>query len=101
MQYLLHKLKRLIQDLWHYARRHPLKAFFAIVVPLISAGGAIHGLLRQFGVRLPMGMTATRSYRGYYGSSGYGEDYRGGGGGGGGGAMGAMGNLIKIAQAFM
>ncbi|GAB7349664.1 hypothetical protein MBLNU459_g0338t1 [Dothideomycetes sp. NU459] len=116
--YLLAKLRRLVRDLWVYAHRHPVKAFFAVVVPLVSAGGALHGLLRQFGVRLPAmfdGMagvsSASRTYRGgYYGSSGYG----GGGGGaesgfGGGlaslatgaGAMGAAGSLFKIAQAFM
>lgn len=94
-----------------------MKAFFAIVVPLVSAGGALHGLLKQFGIRLPAGLEAFAAggsgggrgaYRsGYYGSSGY-----GGGGGSerfgelsglatGAGALGAAGSLFKIAQAFM
>lgn len=115
--YLVAKLRRLIADLWTYARRHPVKAFFAIVVPLVSAGGALHELLKQFGVRLPASLEAFGAgggagrYRGgYYGSQGYG----GGGGGGssgdmgglaglatGAGALGAAGSLFKIAQAFM
>lgn len=95
--YLLAKLKRLIADLWTYARRHPMKAFFAVVVPLISAGGALHGLLKQFGIRLPAAFDGTsRTVRGgYYGSGGYSGSSEFGGG------MGAMGNLFKIAQAFM
>lgn len=112
ISYLVNKLKRLIADLWVYARRHPVKAFFAIVVPLISAGGALHGLLKQFGIRLPavfdgMSRTTTTSYRGgYYGSNGYGSNGYGSSGygsgmGGAGGAMGTMGNLFQIAKAFM
>lgn len=79
VSYLLHKLQRMIKELWYYARRHPVKAFFAVVVPLLSAGGAIHGLLRQFGIRLPMGLDGGGSSLGggYYGSRGYGGD-RGG-----------------------
>ncbi|KAK4499771.1 hypothetical protein PRZ48_007957 [Zasmidium cellare] len=96
ISYLLHKLQRMIRDLWTYARRHPVKAFFAIVVPLLSAGGAIHGLMRQFGVRMPFGLdgAARRMGGGYYGSSGY-------GGGGGGGWMDNAGGLMQIAKAFM
>lgn len=96
----------MIQDLWHYARRHPVKAFFAIVVPLVSAGGALHGLLRQFGVKLPMGLDGgSRSYRGgYYGSDGYGERSsfgRQSSSGLGGGMMGNLGSIMKVAGAFM
>lgn len=102
--YLVHKLKRLVRDLWAYARRHPVKAFLAVVVPLISAGGALSGLLGQLGVRLPMGIGSMggmggRGGGGYYRSSGYGgygrEEF------GGGGMMGGLGSVMKIAQAFM
>lgn len=104
ISYLLHKLHRMIRDLWSYARRHPVKAFFAIVVPLLSAGGAIHGLLRQFGVRLPFGLDGAmgRGGGGYYGSSGYGGSGSGlGGMMGGGGLMQNAGGLMQIAKAFM
>lgn len=86
INYLFHKLQRMLRELWYYARKHPLKAFFAVVVPLLSAGGAIHGLMKQFGVRVP-GMDS-RSMRGY-------------GGGGAGGMMDNAGSLMQIAKALM
>ncbi|TKA48631.1 hypothetical protein B0A54_00767 [Friedmanniomyces endolithicus] len=104
--YLLHKLQRMIKELWAYARRHPVKAFFAVVVPLLSAGGAIAGLMRQLGVRLPMGMMG-----GLGGGRGMGGEFGGGrgggfggegfGGGGGGGWMDGAGSLMQVAKAFM
>lgn len=110
----MHKLQRMIKELWYYARRHPVKAFFAVVVPLLSAGGAIHGLMRQFGVKVPFGLDGnTRRYSGgYYGSAGYESGGGGagglgalggllGGGGGGGGLMQNAGSLMNIAKAFM
>lgn len=98
ISYLIHKLQRMVRDLWSYARRHPVKAFFAIVVPLLSAGGAIGGLLKQFGIRMPFGLDggARRMGGGYYGSSGY-----SGFGGSGGGWMDNAGGLMQIAKAFM
>ena len=97
ISYLYHKLQRMLRELWYYARRHPMKAFFAVIVPLLSAGGAIHGLMRQFGVRVPgLDGGARRMGGGYYGSAGYGS-----GRGGGGGLMGQAGNLMQMARAFM
>ncbi len=74
-------------------------------MPLLS-GGALHGLARQFGLRLPavlgLGGGAARSAfgSGYYGSAGY-----GGSGFGSGGfgleSVGGMGSLLKVVQAFM
>jgi hypothetical protein len=102
----------LIRELWEYAQRHPFKAFMAVVVPLISAGGALHEVLKQFGVRIPFGlesMFATRT-RGGYGSGGYGAGgygaYEGGYGDGmgnmfGGGSMDTVGSLLKVARVFM
>jgi hypothetical protein len=88
----------MLRELWYYARRHPMKAFFAVIVPLLSAGGAIHGLMKQFGVRVPgMDGGSRRMGGGYYGSSGYG----GGGGGGLMDSMGGMGGIMQVAKAFM
>lgn len=108
IQSLIHKLKRLIRDLWDYANRHPFKAFMAVVVPLISAGGALHGLLKQFGVRIPFGLdgmfATTTTKGGYYGSSGYGGyDGYGDGIGSvfGGEGMNTVGSLMKVARVFM
>ena len=104
IQSLIHKLKRLIRDLWEYAQRHPFKAFMAVVVPLISAGGALHSLLKQFGVRIPFGLDgmfdARRGYESYGAYDGYGEGY-GSVFGGSGGGMETVGSLMKVAKAFM
>ena len=94
----------MLRELWYYARRHPMKAFFAVIVPLLSAGGAIGGLMKQFGVRIPgmdRGSGSRRSGGGYYGSSGYGREGGGGMGGIGGGLMDNAGGIMQIARAFM
>ncbi|KAH0363295.1 hypothetical protein KCU65_g7467, partial [Aureobasidium melanogenum] len=101
IQSLIHKLKRLIRDLWEYAQRHPFKALMAVVVPLISAGGALHSLLKQFGIKTPVMFDAGMGRGGYYGSSGYGGYESGSVFGGGGGAMDTVGSLMKVARAFM
>ena len=79
-----------------------MKAFFAVVVPLLSAGGAIGGLMKQFGVRVPgMDGRGGRSMGGggYYGSRGYGGS--GSSLGGGGGLMDNFGGVMQIAKAFI
>ncbi|KAK4044449.1 hypothetical protein C8A01DRAFT_31504 [Parachaetomium inaequale] len=48
----LKKLKRLLRDLLYYAKRHPLKVFMLVLMPLIT-GGALTALLARFGLRLP------------------------------------------------
>lgn len=90
----------MIRDLWEYAQRHPFKAFMAVVVPLISAGGALHGLLKQFGVRIPFGLDGMFDARSGYSSYGdYGEGY--GSVFGGSGGMETVSSLMKVAKAFM
>lgn len=49
------KLKRLLRDLVHYAKRHPMKVFMLVIMPLIT-GGALTALLGRFGLRLPPGI---------------------------------------------
>ncbi|KAI1491895.1 hypothetical protein F5X96DRAFT_442161 [Biscogniauxia mediterranea] len=49
------KLKRLLRDLVYYAKRHPLKVFVLVVMPLVT-GGALTALLARFGLRLPPGV---------------------------------------------
>jgi hypothetical protein len=93
----------MVKELWTYARRHPVKAFFAIIVPMLSAGGAIGGLLKGFGIRMPAGLDSfgggsRRGGGGYYGSEGYSS---GGYGGSGGGWMGNAGSIMQVARAFM
>ncbi|OTB05910.1 hypothetical protein M426DRAFT_21345 [Hypoxylon sp. CI-4A] len=52
LQRTLKKLKRLLRDLMYYAKRHPLKVFMLVIMPLIT-GGALTALLARFGLRLP------------------------------------------------
>jgi len=105
-------LQRLIRELWQYFRRHPVKAFFAVIVPLISAGGAIGGLMKGMGFRIPPGLSSVfgtgstnRGGGGYYGSRGYGGSSSGlgsmFGGGGAAGLMDNAGDIMKIAKMFM
>jgi hypothetical protein len=49
------KLRRLLRDLLYYLKKHPMKVFMLVIMPLIT-GGALTGLLAKFGVRLPGGI---------------------------------------------
>ncbi|ORY11249.1 hypothetical protein BCR34DRAFT_588065 [Clohesyomyces aquaticus] len=119
LQYLYGKFRHLLRELWTYARRHPYKVFFMVIMPLVS-GGVLHKLARQFGVNLPeMGGAGARgghssgSYGGgsrggggYYGSEGYGPESGGGGGAFGNiqgiaSGIGGLASMAKMAQAFM
>ncbi|KAK0731068.1 hypothetical protein B0H67DRAFT_548892 [Lasiosphaeris hirsuta] len=53
---VLRRLKRLLRDLVYYAKRHPLKVFMLVIMPLIT-GGALTALLARFGLRLPPSLT--------------------------------------------
>jgi hypothetical protein len=115
ISYLYAKFRELLRKLYHYARRHPFKVFFMVIMPLVS-GGVLHKLARQFGVNLPEmggqgarggGFSGSGHAGGYYGSEGYGGE-RGGGGGGGGlniqsvaSGIGGLASLAKMAQTFM
>ncbi|KAK3329787.1 hypothetical protein B0H66DRAFT_37822 [Apodospora peruviana] len=98
---VLKRLKRLLRDLVYYAKRHPVKVFMLVIMPLIT-GGALTALLAKFGLRLPAAVTsmmglagkaATGDSIGLVGeavrmasgglSGGGGSGSRGGGGGGG------------------
>jgi hypothetical protein len=52
---MLYKVKKMIRDLWYYARRNPVKVFMMVIMPLVT-GGALTKVLQQFGIRLPPGM---------------------------------------------
>lgn len=52
---IVYQLRRLIRQLVAYARRHPVKLFMMVVMPLIT-GGALGKVLRQLGIRLPAGL---------------------------------------------
>ncbi|KAK8088266.1 hypothetical protein PG997_003227 [Apiospora hydei] len=55
VQRMYKKLKRLLRDLVYYAKRHPMKVFMLVIMPLIT-GGALTALLARFGLKLPPGI---------------------------------------------
>ncbi|KAF2683422.1 hypothetical protein K458DRAFT_390037 [Lentithecium fluviatile CBS 122367] len=112
VSYLYAKFRDLLRKLYNYARRHPFKVFFMVIMPLVS-GGVLHKLARQFGVNLPEmgGQGARGAYAGgghqggYYGSEGYGEHGERGGGGlniqSVASGIGGLASIAKMAQTFM
>ncbi|KAF4123570.1 hypothetical protein GMORB2_6271 [Geosmithia morbida] len=46
------RLKKLLRDLARWAKRHPWKVFFMVIMPLVT-GGALTALLARFGLRVP------------------------------------------------
>ncbi|EEA20845.1 conserved hypothetical protein [Talaromyces marneffei ATCC 18224] len=57
---MIRRIKRLLRDIWSYARRHPVKVFLFVIVPLIT-GGVLQKLLAMVGLRLPSGLVGNRS----------------------------------------
>lgn len=66
------KLRRLWRDLKYYLKKHPMKVFMLVIMPLIT-GGALTTLLAKFGIRLPAGVerlfSAAGGHAGGYGVS--------------------------------
>ncbi|KPI45895.1 uncharacterized protein AB675_783 [Cyphellophora attinorum] len=103
----LNKLRKFLRQILAYMRRHPLKVFMLVIMPLIT-GGALTKILGQFGVRLPVGLERMvggmggRSGDRFY-SRGGARDFDGGSAlpGMGGGIGEGLGGLLGIARAFM
>ena len=95
---LVHKIKRLLKDLIRFAQRNPIKVFMLVIMPLVT-GGALHGILKGMGVRLPAGMERMMGggRGGYGGHGGHGEYERRGGGSGGF----DIGQVMNIAKMFV
>lgn len=51
----INRIRHFLRRIYEYMRRHPVKVFFLVIMPLIT-GGALTKLLAQFGVRLPRGL---------------------------------------------
>ncbi|KAL8790523.1 MAG: hypothetical protein Q9213_000545 [Squamulea squamosa] len=95
IQRMVHQIRKMFRNLISYARRHPVKVFMLVIMPLIT-GGALHNILRQFGIRLPTGLS---SLVGGIGGGRGGYDSTGGFGGR--GAEGGIESVMKIAKMFM
>lgn len=70
VQRVIHYIRKLLRDLYDYARRHPVKVFMMVIVPLITSG-VLQRLLRMIGVPLP---------RKIFGGGGHGHGHGGGDG---------------------
>ncbi|KAF7597428.1 hypothetical protein BBP40_003675 [Aspergillus hancockii] len=49
---MVHSIKRLLRDIYYYARRHPVKVLLLVIVPLL-ASGVLQKLFAMIGIRLP------------------------------------------------
>ena len=74
MQRVIRYIRNLLRDLYDYARRHPVKVFMMVIVPLVTSG-VLQRLLRMIGVPLP------RKIFGGGGNGGHGHGHGGGGDG--------------------
>lgn len=68
IQRLIQSIRRLFRDIYHYARRNPLKVFLLVIVPLVTTG-VLGKLLAVVGIRLPPSLAGAPP-RGAYGSGG-------------------------------
>ncbi|KAJ9652434.1 hypothetical protein H2198_008304 [Neophaeococcomyces mojaviensis] len=105
------RVQKWLRDLYYYLKKHPVKVFFLVIMPLIT-GGALTKLLHTVGIRLPRSierMVGSSMNRGYgdnqrFYARGGARDFDGGtsmpGIGGAGLGESAMG-LFKMAKMFM
>lgn len=68
LQRAYRRLKKLLRDLARWAKRHPWKVFFMVIMPLVT-GGALTALLARFGLRIPRSLerlvdAASKAYMG-------------------------------------
>ncbi|QKX62637.1 uncharacterized protein TRUGW13939_09798 [Talaromyces rugulosus] len=94
---MVRRIKRWIRDIYYYARRHPVKVFMLVIVPLIT-GGILQKLLAMVGLRLPGGL-ANIAGGGQGSRDGFGD--RGRSGGGDNGLGDSVKGLMNIAKMFM
>ena len=111
---LVAKMRKWLRDLYHYMKKHPVKVFFLVIMPLIT-GGALTKILGTVGIRLPpsvermMGSNMNRGYaqserfyaRGGARDFGGGTNLPGMDSGGMGGVGESAAGLLKMAKMFM
>lgn len=93
---MISRIKRLLRDIYYYARRHPMKVFLLVIMPLIT-GGILQKLLATVGLRLPGGLMGD-SHK--YSAGGRGG-FNGVGGAGSGGLGDSVNGLMTLAKMFM
>jgi hypothetical protein len=92
---MIRSIKKLIRDIYRYARHHPVKVFMLVVLPLLTSG-VLPKLLAMVGLRLPHGVASA------LGSSGAGAARGFGGleGGAGKGLSESVNGLMSLAKMF-
>lgn len=105
------KVRRWLRELYEYMKRHPLKVFMLVILPLIT-GGALTKILSVVGIRLPpsieraLGSSMTRgtgANQRYFANGGA-RDFAGGSaldGMMGAGLGGSLGGLLSMAKMFV
>lgn len=73
VQRVIRYIRNLLRDLYDHVRRHPVKVFMMVIMPLLTSG-VLQKLLRMIGVSLP------RKIFGGGGSGGHGHGHGGGDG---------------------
>ncbi|KIX96129.1 uncharacterized protein Z520_08384 [Fonsecaea multimorphosa CBS 102226] len=51
----VNRIRRFLREIYHWMRRHPIRTFVLVILPLIT-GGALSKLLGTVGIRLPAGL---------------------------------------------
>lgn len=84
VQRIIYHIKKLFRDIYRHARRHPVKVFLLVIVPLLTSG-ALPKLLAMIGLHLPKGLGGSFAHSlgsggprlAEAGSSGLGESFSG------------------------
>lgn len=92
---MVRSIKKLLRDIYRWARKHPIKVFLLVIVPLLTSG-VLPKLLAMVGLRLPHGVASALG-----GGPGPGARAMGGGGGmQSGGISESVNSLVSIAKMF-
>ncbi|KAJ5911280.1 uncharacterized protein N7473_000583 [Penicillium subrubescens] len=99
VQRMIHSIKKLFRDIVRYARKHPVKVFFLVILPLLTSGVLVK-LLAMVGLRLPHGVASALGGAGG-GARGFGGmEGAMGGVGGGKGLSESVSGLVSLAKMF-
>ncbi|KAJ5364422.1 uncharacterized protein N7496_010135 [Penicillium cataractarum] len=96
VQRMIHSIKKLFRDIYRYARRHPVKVFLLVILPLLTSG-VLPKLLAMVGLRLPHGVA---SALGSAGAARGGLGGMEGVGGAGKGLSESVSGLVSLAKMF-
>lgn len=92
---MIRSIKKLLRDIYRYARRHPIKVFLLVILPLLTSG-VLPKLLAMVGLRLPHGVASALGGSGAGAVRGVG----GMGGSAGNGLSESMTGLVSLAKMF-